>query len=495
MIPQLDEMPLLLRWAQSAAGKIAIALCYGGLLYLMNNPMWMVAPFIILPFSFQIATRLKLIAILNVLFWFSFGSIYHYRILGYHWNVIETTHLRTTAVNHFPVSLFTHIPAIIALILAWGLTRVFVKTGSRWPIVPTLTAVMTILIFIMQAFRDHPVIWLLMAATMVAMAKSFWYLAYAWQDLVLFKRKNILSYTPMFIPFYTHNFIDSAPVPRGLRDMEVFGAKSSEQMARLQLNGLKLGLWALVCFGTGNLLRFVISESSRVSLYYMWEIPSLNIPTPGYWGLHIYNTLHLPIYIRWIGTLYQAMPYILTDVVGEMGIMIAFVRLIGIHAPRQAYKPYKAIDFLDFFRRIYFYYNELLIQFFFYPMWRWSRRFRLPRSIQFALCIFLAVFIGGLTISYFRNATLIYIFGPMKAFEINLGRSVYFAGLGLAATYSALRRRQRRARGEYVQWAPWRAIVAYCLYSILFSCQGSGLEDTLSDRVIFLLSLFGWGPD
>jgi len=185
--------------------------------------------------------------------------------------------------------------------------------------------------------------------------------------------------------------------------------------------------------------------------------------------------------------------YISWQLVGVLGLLIAFLRLLGFKIKRGVYKPHYATNFAQFFQRVYFYYNSILVQFFFFPISRLLRHLNFGRKIHVLISIIFSIFLGGIFLEFIKSIELIVTLGPFKTFQIILNRALYFVGIGLASGLSVIWIKPISIEKE-IKFHPLRFTVIYSIYSIFFFLQGNLSIGNLQDRVTLLLSLFTITP-
>lgn len=74
-------------------------------------------------------------------------------------------------------------------------------------------------------------------------------------------------------------------------------------------------------------------------------------------------------------------------------VVIGSLRLVGFNVFRNTYKPLLSESVVDFFNRYYFYFKELLVEFFFYPVYLRLRS--TPPRLRLFVAIFAAAFLGN----------------------------------------------------------------------------------------------------
>ena len=125
--------------------------------------------------------------------------------------------------------------------------------------------------------------------------------------------------------------------------------------------------------------------------------------------------------------------------------IIGALRLFGFRVFRNTYKPLLATTVVDFWNRYYFYFKELLVEFFFYPTYVAASRFG-TRARMF-LAVMAAACVGNLYYHVvIRDFHKHFLVEPSVMWDRLLSRAVYTVLLGLSI-FASMRREQAR-RGK-----------------------------------------------
>jgi hypothetical protein len=92
---------------------------------------------------------------------------------------------------------------------------------------------------------------------------------------------------------------------------------------------------------------------------------------------------------------------------------IACCRMAGFNALRNTYRPLSSRTISEFWNRYYFYFKELLAEFFFYPTF--VRFFKNHRKLRLVTATFAAAFFGNIFYHFCRDLNLIATLGLWKA--------------------------------------------------------------------------------
>src|SRR6202790_3933785 len=95
--------------------------------------------------------------------------------------------------------------------------------------------------------------------------------------------------------------------------------------------------------------------------------------------------------------------------------IVACCRMAGFNALRNTYRPLSSRTVAEFFNRYYFYFKELLVDFFFYPVF--LRYFKKNYKLRVVVSIFAAACFGNALYHFSGALNLVYSFGFARAFQ------------------------------------------------------------------------------
>ena len=379
--------------------------------------------------------------------------------------------------------------SLLGIFLLLGLSAVYARMKFMSPVL-FVTA-----FFLLLAFCFHSLTgvsqWYrgILLVTMIVLAKSFWYLCLNLQSIRFEKNINLnFNLSKFIIPFWSHNLVRSHGVPNGWREVEQGLSKSRHSdLLSIQVSGLKLIFWSLCLkYLAAFMVKFFYDTPLILPLMGEISFTSLALPNPQKLGFNVYNSLNRPFLEKISVMIINPFIYILREPVGDGGVLIGYIRLLGIYTPRQVYRPYLATNFNDFFRRIYYYYNYLLIEFFIIPLYQLFSGSRINRKLKLFFSVLIGVFVGALIMNYLRHDILLAKYGPIESFGLTLKRSFYFGGVALLAAFSSVG--ENKPSSGKIHWM--RLLLIYFSYSFFFNLQGNIQLDQISDRVIYLRYLF-----
>ena len=165
--------------------------------------------------------------------------------------------------------------------------------------------------------------------------------------------------------FLTLPFLGSGGVPFGKGPAYIarYEARDGNELASAQLEGLRLLLLALAWRGVDALLGGLLWGSSSGWLPAWASFREPVLPT-------MEALLHTPdlfeLWQRWAG-LYSELIHAILTLAAYGHTIVGILCLMGIRIPRNTDAPLLSATILDFWNRYYFYFKELLMDFFFFP--------------------------------------------------------------------------------------------------------------------------------
>jgi hypothetical protein len=153
--------------------------------------------------------------------------------------------------------------------------------------------------------------------------------------------------------------------------------------------------------------------------------------------------------------------------------IIASCRIAGFNALRNTYRPLSSTTISEFFNRFYYYFKELLVDFFFYPTF--LRYWKGHRRLRMVFATFAAVFFGNTFFHFTRDWQIICDVGIWRAIENYEASLFYCFILAAALSISQLRKRGPKiptlVRGHIL---PAVGVgLFYCLLNIFVTCERS----------------------
>jgi hypothetical protein len=280
----------------------------------------------------------------------------------------------------------------------------------------------------------------------------------------------------------------NTPYGKGLAYLSQNEAKTTLELARSQLAGLKLLLlavvWRLVLtvfegtvYGPGNGLTRATG--------------GLTLAVPD-----------LPVLLAQAGPLTPAQAWAsvycqLVEDVLRMAIkghlIVGMLRLWGFNVFRNTYKPLLAESVVDFWNRYFYYFKELLSTFFFLPTFTGAgKRLRHWPRIRLLAAVFAAAFVGNVYYHLIKDAAVVAQGQLPELLQAHQSRMFYCLLLALGLFVSMLR--EQRRQGEAAQGpggvARWLRIFGVWTFFSLISIWNTEGGVPFLHRVRFFFGLF-----
>ncbi|MEO6624591.1 MAG: hypothetical protein ABIN37_07150 [Burkholderiaceae bacterium] len=234
----------------------------------------------------------------------------------------------------------------------------------------------------------------------------------------------------------------NTPYGKGLAYLAQFEARSTPELARSQLAGLKLLLlavfWRLVLtafeglvYGPGNgLTRALGGLTLGVA-----TLPSL-----------LAQVAPRPVTVSW-ASIYCALFEDVLRLAVKGHLIIGVLRLCGFNVFRNTYKPLLAESVVEFWNRYFYYFKELLSTFFFMPTFTgWGKRLRRWPNLRLAAAVFAAAFVGNVYYHVIKESEALAQGGWLDVMLAHRSRMFYCLLLALGIFVSMLREQRRRGQ-------------------------------------------------
>jgi hypothetical protein len=282
----------------------------------------------------------------------------------------------------------------------------------------------------------------------------------------------------------------NTPYGSGIGYLSRSEAKTEEELARSQLAGIKLlvlcGLWTValeimeaVLYGPGNQLTQKLGG-------YTLAVPKLGRMVAG-------EAADSALWISWLSIYCELIHQVLRHAIHGHAI-IATLRLFGFNVFRNTYKPLLAESIVEFWNRYYYYFKEILANFFFLPTFtQLGRKLRNWPTLRLWAAVFAAAFVGN-TYYHLINLERMMIDGQvLEAIYLHRPRMFYCFLLAFGIFVSMLRQQRRGGRALTSGLANriLRIAGVWTFFSLIFiwNVRGGG---SFTARTNFFLGLFGF---
>jgi hypothetical protein len=405
LIPRVETLPKVVSFAQTTWGRITMLAAFGlGLLFFgANPPSALFLPLLLAVITFFPELRRFTLAITPIVF------------------VVTQTFQQ-------PVLLSLNLAVIaLGILLYWCAMRWPKSRFGRRPVAFLLTG-FTVLILIGCAVTPrslpHWILWNLVGL----MASYVWFIGYALIDRNSKPARDLTLELTSFRPLWGST---NTPFPKGASYLRRIEAQNPEQLAIVQLKGLKLLAWAILLAASQSLWFRFFHDYLRIPTAAQALAMSIR-GTPAAWHL------------RWESQILDLFESILeVSIFGHR--IIAFCRMAGYNALRNTYRPLSSTTIAEFFNRFYYYFKELVVDFFFYPAffryWKSNGRLRMVFATFAAACF------GNVFYHFTRDWQVIRDAGLWKAITNYQVFLFYSAMLAAVLSISQLRRRSHRSPG------------------------------------------------
>jgi hypothetical protein len=269
-------------------------------------------------------------------------------------------------------------------------------------------------------------------------------------------------------------------------------AETPIAVAASQLGGLKLlGLSLLWTYVRRMYLAAVhgIDPAGSAGLFLGHHLALPRLP------VLLADATGVPLVTLWSSLLLELIPTTL-DIAIAGHAVIGSLRMFGFDVPPNTYRPLVAQRVLDFWNRYYFYFKELMFDFFFLPTYlAW---FRSRPQLRIVAAVMSAAFFGNFYFHFLRDQPFLGAEPPSRILALIARRAVYTFLLGLGISGSMLRERARRGRDE----APARPVIArvrqirriafvLLFYAFIHLWVAGPWSISIGQRGTFFLALFG----
>lgn len=303
-------------------------------------------------------------------------------------------------------------------------------------------------------------------------SSCFWSLVYASADLKAGDPTPNHLRIGLFRPMWGAPLM---PIGKGTGYLSKFESKDDDALASLRLRALKLFVWALMLFW--------FEKAVRYALYDVAGLPTLAE------AITAQSTGGAPAMAAGWGVVLTH--YFLKVIVlcNTGHLVVAIIRMAGYGIPRNSTKPLAARSIAEFWNRYFFYFKELLVDFFFYPAFlRW---FKSNKALRLAFATFFAAGVGNFLHHFMRRIDFLAYDGFMGALWNYSHYAIYCTVLSAGLIISQLRNRRPQPEDGFLRYEVLpRVNVAlfFCLVAIL---DDTPVPVTYAERLSFFLSLFG----
>jgi hypothetical protein len=281
------------------------------------------------------------------------------------------------------------------------------------------------------------------AAVMALVAGSFPYLIWRCGYMLLCGQRGkaaATKFTDHF--FYIFPVWDGTNTPpgKGHDNLSRAEAQTAAAYSRSILAGIKLLLLVALWKGAMQVIGAVVYGDPKSALTGLLAGNHLGIPRLRF---IVNGDVTPPLGMIWL-SLYLELIWECLFIAAKGHVWIGMLRLFGFNVFRNTYKPLLAESVAEFWSRYYYYFKELMVEFFFLPTY--LRVFRNRPMLRIVVAVFAAAFLGNM---YYH---LLQAKHPLIAADFRhlwwlLGaRLIYCLMLAAGIAVSMLRQQRLRAR-------------------------------------------------
>ncbi len=381
----------------------------------------------------------------------------------------------------------------VAVPIVWAMAFVYLGIVHRFPksIVAKrpVIGLVGVLCMLMAASALLPLrgfSWLIVAAITMCFAQYLWFFAYWVSENHTRAKSKSLIRTGFWRPFWGFT---NVPYGKGAAYLEKVEAKDDDELATSQIKGMKLIFWAIVLTAMIVLVnKFVYRVPPGVSLTKApYESAAAIIPTYQMSLDAMQAGRPYAVPVRWLALIL----FFLLRVAGLTvwgAKVIAVARMAGFNAFRNTYRPFEALTIMEFYNRIYYYFKELLVTFFFFPAY--LRYFKKRPKVRLFMATLAAAGLGNWMFHFLRDQELIFRHGFWAALLMYRSYAVYALILGVAISVSQMRSMANKGKLP-VGLAKVRAFAVIMLFYLLICIfEEPNTRHGLGDYVKYCVGLF-----
>jgi hypothetical protein len=271
-----------------------------------------------------------------------------------------------------------------------------------------------------------------------------------------------------------------------LRQHSVVEARS---LARCRASGVKLLLLALAWRWVSRGFTLLGSDSGLV----LPGEPGSPLMVPNLATMIAAGPAAFSFGARWLATLLELF-HSVVELAARGHLFIGVLRLFGFSVFRNTYKPLLSRSIVEFWNRYYYYFKELMVEFFFYPMFVALSKHR--AEVRLVAAVLAAATVGNFYYHVVLDHRTLLDADLDAALQALGGRGIYSIILGVGVAASMLRERRKRAAARTAgpqqgRLRVLRAILGVWLFFALLQVWNVDRHRLpVARRAAFLASLF-----
>lgn len=277
----------------------------------------------------------------------------------------------------------------------------------------------------------------------------------------------------------------NTPYGKGLEYLSRNEAKDEEALARAQLAGIRLlflaVLWKVVLAILDGLVLGADNSVRQALGGFTLNMPHLK-------RLVGQSGTASPV-VAWAVLYCELIKDVLKHAIGGHEI-IGIVRIFGFYVFRNTYKPLLSETVVEFWNRYYYYFKEVMVEFFFYPTFiGWFRKW--PRLRLFA-AVFMAAFVGNMYYHLIDKSEKL-AYGDFQGLWLSLHTRLFYCLLLSVGIFISMLREQRRAGQPRARSILRRGLSIFGVWSFfaIINIWNQGAAGTFFVVTKFFLGLIG----
>lgn len=476
----LDQPPVaggiaLRDFAKTMAGRLTLVTVFTAMLGGLKCHLWWAIGICLALISIVPRHRRRILLLAGIA-WAVLDPPVHLEALGR----LAAAHDAAAWMRYWPIGVVA--VWLFAWTSLWAIRRWPRSLIARRPVMSLIGILLAALAVARSPITGLP--WIVMASFAMALASYIWFLAYWLTENATAAKASPLPRMGFWRPFWGFTTV---PFGKGAAYLERCEAKDNEQFAVAQLKGLRLLAWAgLLTVVLVLVNRYLFGLSERLT-----SMPenAANGLIPTYWmALAAQASGHPVIWpLRWLALIMFFLLHALRLAVFGHTV-IACCRMAGFNVFRNTYRPFTATSIAEGYNRVYWYFKELLVTFFFYPTF--LRHFKRWPRVRIFMATLAAAGLGNFLFHYLKDYKAILTLGWRGSLELYASYAAYALLLGAAIGLSQLRI-MRRGHRPPIGWRKWRAIAAVITFYVLIAVYLEPNPDFgLRDYGLYLVNLF-----
>lgn len=484
LIPQIDTYPKLIAFSQTTKGKATLLTVFAAGLFINRVHFWIEIS-VALAMITYLPSRRRLILSLVSVYWILRHSV------NDHWTFVSAIAVSEGQSADWTLRIILlMILGVVLGTLALYFNYVRKRSASyaaKRPVFFMLSSFFTLLSIagcLPLTGVSRFLIWAVIAVT----APYLWYFAYCLKDATSKSCDDAFSQVGTLRPFWGGT---NVPFLKGAANLRKIEAKNAIDISIAQLKAIKLLMWATILGALQILIVIFVHGDTPlkfgdvIAQAYQINVPAMGIPRLGTAIL----SSDVSFYVSWMSLISHFVVALLAMASGP-NLVIACGRMAGFNALRNSYKPLEAISIADFWNRYYYYFKELLVEFFFFPVF--TRYFKENGRVRLFVATMSAATVGNIIYHFFRDYHYVAELGLWQAIVGFRVYAFYALVLGLGIAISQIRN-SGKERSLMVTTRPRRlaktagVLMFFCLLEI-FDRVGPDYSFELCGR--FFLRLF-----